>query len=547
MSTATEMTTPSGGGAPAPRALALAESRRLPPWWPLAALTLLAAALRLSTLGLQSLWFDEAFTPVHVLHPSLFKTLHAITQTENSPPLWYIVEWISYRLFGSGEWALRLPSAMAGIALVPVAWGIGRELAGRAVAIGAAALVAVGPIFVWYSQEARVYGLYAFAAGVLMLCFVRLANRPDDRRAMIAFALAGAFALLTHYFTAFLLAGMAAWLLWRGETRRRSAPALVAIAAVGLALIPLISAQGGRNTNWIGHWPLESRLESIPQYFLTGYNGAPLGHAIELLVALPLLAACVLGAWQLAQAPVSRGGASGGAPAEPGEAQEQRRPARAAWAGPSPRGEEERYRRAAALSLWLAACGFGIPLVLALGGADYLAPRNVLGAMVPAAVLIAVLATWPRTWPSGAALLALGAAGLLAITIDIDLSPRLQRSDWGGLARRIPRGGPDRAYTTVLFGSAPLEHYVPGLAKLAPHRTAIVREIVETGERPLREDAGKAPAGFRLAEVQQLNGLVAYRFVAPTPRVLTEEQLRRDVVDPAEPWVLVPGDARGAR
>jgi mannosyltransferase len=517
MSTATE-TLPAPGAA--------VQSRTLPEWWPLAALIVLAAALRLSTLGLQSFWFDEAFTPVNVLHPSLFKTLHAITLTENSPPLWYIVEWVDYRLLGTSEWALRLPSAIAGIALVPVAWAIGKELAGRAAAIGTAAIVAVSPIFVWYSQEARVYGLYAFAAGVLILCFLRVLSRPDDRGRMIAFALAGALALLTHYFTAFLLAGMATWLLWRPETRRRCIPALVAIGAVGLALIPLISAQGGRNTNWIGEWPLKSRLESIPQYFLTGYNGGPLGHSIELLVALPLLAACALGVQRLL---VSRGGV------------------RQAPAGAEAAPAEERYRSGAAISLWLTACGFGIPLVLALGGADYLAPRNVLGAMVPTAALVAVLATWPRTWPFGAALLALGTAGLLAITIDIDLSPRLQRGDWRGLVRTIPAGSSERAYTTVLFGSAPLEHYIGPLRKLPAHQSVTVRELVETGERPLREGAGAAPAGFRLVEKHEVHGLVAFRFLALTPRRLSDEQLRRDVVDPAEPWVLVPGNARASR
>jgi mannosyltransferase len=497
----------------------VAHSRALPQWWPLAALTLLAAALRLSTLGLQSFWFDEAFTPVHVLHPSLFKTLHSLTQTENSPPLWYIVEWADYRLLGTSEWALRLPSALAGIALVPVAWGIGRELAGRAAAIGTAAIVAVSPIFVWYSQEARVYGLYALASGVLILCFLRVLSRPEDRGRMIAFAAGGAIALLTHYFTAFLLAGMALWLLWRPETRRRCIPALAAISVVGLALIPLISAQGGRNTSWIGHWALASRLESIPQYFLTGYNGAPLGHSIELLVALPLLGACALGVWQLMQIP-------------PG-------------AAPSP--DEAAHRSGAAISLWLAACGFGIPLILAIGGADYLAPRNVLGAMVPTAALIAVLATWPRTWPLGAALLALGVAGLMAVTIDIDLSPRLQRGNWRGLTRTIPRGGPERVYTTVLLGSAPLEHYISGLRKLRAHETFSVREIVETGERPLKEGAGSPPAGFRLLETHEVNGLVAFRFLAASPRQLSEEQLRHDVVDAAEPWVLVPAYGRPSR
>jgi 4-amino-4-deoxy-L-arabinose transferase-like glycosyltransferase len=521
---------------------------RLPPWWPLGALVLLAAALRLSTLGLQSFWFDEAFTPVHVLHPSLFKTLDSITKTENSPPLWYIVEWVSYRLFGTSEWALRLPSALAGIAMVPVAWGIGRELSGRATAIATAAIVTVSPIFVWYSQEARVYGLYAFASAILILCFLRLLDRPEERGRLVAFALAGIFALLTHYFTAFLLVGMGLWLLWRSETRRAAIAPLVAIGIAGLALLPLISQQGGRNTSWIGNWPLKERLEAIPQYFLTGYNGKPLGHSVELLVALPLLAVCALGVWRMLGAPARATDEERvvGVSAT-GEASATRGVGAAGEAGAGGEPAEQRHRRAAALMLWLAACGFLIPLVLAVGGADYLAPRNVLGAMVPVAALIAVLATWPRAGRAGVALLALGVLALGAITIDVNLSPRLQRGDWRGLAEEIPAGSSERVVTSPLFGSAPLEHYVPGLESLPAHTTASVREIVETGELPLREGAGKAPAGFRLVETRETHGLIAFRFTASAPQRLTEEQLRRDVLDTGERWVLAPGNARTSR
>jgi hypothetical protein len=210
-------------------------------------------------------------------------------------------------------------------------------------------------------------------------------------------------------------------------------------------------------------------------------------------------------------------------------------------------GEQRRVGRAAAISLWLAACGIGIPLVLALGGADYLAPRNVLGAMVPVAALIAVLGTWPPLGRIGVAALTLGVIGLLAVTIDVNLSPRLQRGDWREIARALPAGGPERVYTSQLLGSAPLEHYIPGLRKLHPHETLAVREIVETGEKPLRASAGTPPTGFRLVERHEVNGLAAFRFVAPAPRQLSEEQLRRDVVDLDEPWVLVPGSARTSR
>ena len=134
--------------------------------------------LRLSTLDLQSFWYDEAFTPVHVLHPSLWATLRSVVHTENTPPLWYVLAWADSRVLGTGEVALRLPSALAGIATVPVAWAIGRELAGRRAAVVCAALVAVNPLFVWYSQEARAYALFVLMAALAMLCFLRAEREP---------------------------------------------------------------------------------------------------------------------------------------------------------------------------------------------------------------------------------------------------------------------------------------------------------------------------------------------------------------------------------
>ena len=106
----------------------------------------------------------------------------SVVHTENTPPLWYLLAWADSRVLGTGEVALRLPSALAGIATVPVAWAIGRELAGpRAAAIATAALVAVNPLFVWYSQEARAYGLFVLIAALAMLCFLRAAARAQRR------------------------------------------------------------------------------------------------------------------------------------------------------------------------------------------------------------------------------------------------------------------------------------------------------------------------------------------------------------------------------
>lgn len=510
---------------------------RLPTWWPLAALTLLAAVLRLSTLDLQSFWYDEAFTPLHVLHPSLIATLRSVTHTENTPPLWYVLAWADSRVLGSGEVALRLPSALAGIATVPVAWAIGRELSGRRAAIVCAALVAVNPLFVWYSQEARAYGLFVLMAALAMLCFLRALREPTSRR-MWAFAATGSLALLTHYFAVFLLIPMVLWLVWERRTRRAALPAIAALAVVGAALLPLISAQGGHGTQWIGEWPLSERLQAIPQYYLTGYTGSSLGHGVELLVALPILAGLALGLWRMTDpGPASRRADAARATASAADgdgAGEQARPVSA--------------RSGLAIALSIAACGVLIPIVMVAFGADYLAPRNLVAAMIPVTAVIAVLVAWPsagagRSAGVGAtvAIAATIALALLAITVDIDLSTRLQRGNWRGLAKALRVAPRERAITTVELGSAPLEYYLPGLHGLGPGTTVRVREIDETGYAPLRRSAGEPPApGFHLVGRLDVDGLIDYRFVSPVARNVSEATLRRHVITLASPDVLVP-------
>jgi hypothetical protein len=514
------------------------------------ALVVLAAVLRLSTLGLQSFWYDEAFVPVHTLHPSLAATLRSVVHRENTPPLWYVLVWAWSRLAGTGEVALRLPSALAGIATVAIAWGLGAELAGRIgdasaasvspfgrrAAAATAALVAASPLMVWYSQEARAYALFVALTALAAWCCLRADAAPTLGR-LAAFAASAAAALATHYFAVFLVAPMCLWLLRPrraaassagtagsggehhgpdpvgpqrpGAARWRPPPwgvwAAVAVpAVVAAALVPLALAQGGHGTQWIGAWALASRLETIPQYYLTGYSGAPLGHGLELLVAAEILAAVGYGLWRVLTPRESEG---------------------------------------ALLALGLAACGVGLPLVLALAGADYLAPRNVLAAMVPLTAGLAVIAAARRTGRTGLALVALVAVTSAALTVDVDLSPRLQRGDWRGLAHAVGRTGRPRAITTVELGSAPLEYYLPPLRNLRRGAVVRVSEVDETGYAPLRPGAGEPPApGFYLVQRQDVNGMLLYRFLAPTPRTVPEAALRAHVIAEGRAEVLVTGE-----
>ena len=167
--------------------------------------------------------------------------------------------------------------------------------------------------------------------------------------------------------------------------------ALAAVLACAAALVPLVSEQAGRGTQWIGAWALSDRLVQIPGYFLLGANGSVLGHGLLALAALPLLAAIVLACVLL------RRGELGAAQLEGG-----------------------------ALMLALGVVAILIPLGLALAGADYLAPRNLIADWVPlSAALALVLAAGGRAGLVLAVVVCLSGVVVLVAT---DLDPRLERA-----------------------------------------------------------------------------------------------------------------------
>src|SRR5215213_3124088 len=179
----------------------------------LAAIVALAAALRFATLTTQSYWLDEAVT-VDLLHKSFGGMLSAIPDGESTPPLYYVLAWLWTHVFGTGEAGLRSLSALIGVATVPVAYAAAARLVTRRTGLVVAAIVAVNPLLVWFSQEARAYALLVLLTAVSLLLFARVLERPA-RHDLVWWAVASALALAAHYFALFVVVPQAVWLLWR--------------------------------------------------------------------------------------------------------------------------------------------------------------------------------------------------------------------------------------------------------------------------------------------------------------------------------------------
>ena len=468
--------------------------------------TVLGALLRFPTLDAKSFWEDEAVT-VFLVRRGFGSMLDAIPGSEATPPVYYVLAWVWTHVFGSGEVGIRSLSALIGTATVPVAYLAGRELVSRRVGITSAALVAVNPLLVWYSQEARAYALLVLLGGLSFLCFVRALREPGAHR-LAAWAVVSSLALATHYFALFLVAAEAAWLLHRVRPRRAAVLALAPVVAVGAALL-LLAEHQLESPGWIDEISLASRVVQIPGFFLIGFE-APIPFVLVAVAALLALA----GLWSLvARADVLE-------------------------------------RRAALLAGAVGAAAVLAPLVLSLAGVDFLIFRNVIGALFPLAVAVAVGFAGScagRIGPAAAAVLCALSVGVVLAT---SWEPKYHREDWRGAAEAL--GAPDGTRVIVLTpeaGGEPLELYLGAVPM--PAGEVAVREIDLIGGA--RRDLGSLAAprtprpatppppapGFTAVERVEGEKFTLIRYRSDQPVRVTAELLAASVLDAVAPVVLV--------
>jgi mannosyltransferase len=469
------------------------------------ALTVLAAVLRFYRLGHQGFWFDEANTAL-LVHLSPGKMLGLIPQTESTPPLYYCVAWVWARVFGYGETGLRSLSAVGGVLLVPVVYGVGAKLSSRRAGVIAAALATCSPLLIWYSQEARSYQMLALLSSVSLLAFAYARADPTPR-ALTGWVISCALALATHYYAVLAVVPEACWLLWIHRRRRPVQAAFAAVGACGLALIPLaISQHGTGRGNWISHAPFGRRLGQIVPQFAAGLDGP--AHAVFEPVALAIVVLAL----------VLLGTRCSGA-----------------------------ERRGALVAGGLALAGFVLSLALVAVGFDDLLTRNMLAIWAACAVLVAGGLAVRR--PAGVGVVAavvlcvMGVVSAMGVAFDRNY----ERPDWrvvaSALGTHAPAGG--RAILVQHYRDLlPLSLYVPGLRFWRGGGPVRVREFDVVSFTsppsagfcwwgsacnlwPSRAQSSYPVAGFRSVSERHVLQFTVIRMLAPRPVSVTPGEVSR--------------------
>jgi 4-amino-4-deoxy-L-arabinose transferase-like glycosyltransferase len=421
----------------------------------LGALLALAAVVRFAGIGSQSFWLDEVVTAELVNKP-FGDLLSTIPHSESTPYLYYVLLWPWAHVFGDGEAGLRSLSALFGVATVAAIWAGARALISERAGLAAAALAAINPFLIWYSQEARAYALLALLSAVSFWCFARALRDP---RWLKWWALASVLALATHYFAAFTIVPEAIALAVLAGRTRAWAIACAAIGAGGLALAPLAATQRrGGGADWIGDIPLTHRIAEIPKRFVAGEFGNQLGYVFWPVLICALVALVLL------------------------------------W---TRTGDDE--RRGGIVALAVGAAGLLVPIAMAVATLDYVFPRNLIGSLPPLLVAFAAGLTASRAPRAGAAVLALVCALSLVAVVRIATDDALQRDDWRSAVAILDHHHARVVVVSPANEARTLRWYLPGLPTVVDPGVATDEVAIVGLTRAPRDQrpVPRPPAGFR--------------------------------------------------
>ena len=182
--------------------------------------------------------------------------IHRLATSDVHPPLYFSILWLSGRLIGFGDFAVRVPSIIFGVLLIPLVYLLGKEAYDRKTGAVAAVIVSVAPYVLWYSQEARMYELLMVFGVICLWAQLRILHH-GGWYPWVLYTLASIAMVCTQYFGIWQL--LTQQLIFIGvivfRWRRHQKPGallrpwLCSAAVVLTALIPLGLMMKGQFAN----------------------------------------------------------------------------------------------------------------------------------------------------------------------------------------------------------------------------------------------------------------------------------------------------------
>ena len=199
-------------------------------------IVVLIFSLVLRLIGInQSLWLDEAIS-ANVAKMPIGEIVKNFSINDFHPPFYYWFLNIWTNIFGSNVFWLRLSSILFSLITIYFVYLIGKKIKGKKTGILAALILAINPLFVYFSQELRMYSMATMWLVIGFYYFIKIKYKEYKISELVIFNLMMALAFGTFYGSIFLIATFAIYWLIKKQWK------LFCLTNIGIGLAILILA-----------------------------------------------------------------------------------------------------------------------------------------------------------------------------------------------------------------------------------------------------------------------------------------------------------------
>lgn len=247
---------------------------------------IIGSTLRIWNFWKPSLWLDEFATSLAVSgHGSSGNFAERSVKYLLIPPTYFPFVKLSTILFGTSEFALRLPSVLAGIASILLVYLLGKKTLSQEAGLLAAWCFALNPWFIDQSQDARAYALAICLALLSSIALWRVMETVRIRDAVFL-SLASAGLMHCQYIFIPFVAYQALfwfWIILRTNDGLRKILLKLWFATQIMTLLLLVPAFRHLYQLWLWRNDFKYEIKIDP-----GYLTALVGPEIIMLISLSL-------------------------------------------------------------------------------------------------------------------------------------------------------------------------------------------------------------------------------------------------------------------
>lgn len=203
--------------------------------------------LRIFQLGYQCYWTEEVYT-LTLVDNSLKDVIYLSILKDCNPPVYYVLAHLASALCGFQDVAIRYPSVISGILLIPAMYLLGRDFKNEMTGLYCAGITAVLYPLVYYSQFGRAYATVFLFFVITLICYLKVWNERftvTKVNTQVYFGVMAAITVWTHLFAIIPIGLMIIYLF--KEDLIKGINSLLLFVGLITPLYPIISGTQGRD------------------------------------------------------------------------------------------------------------------------------------------------------------------------------------------------------------------------------------------------------------------------------------------------------------